>query len=85
MQINGELCISAEGEGMAEIAFKYWREKEQSAEVSKKGSKTPPLFRTKYRRSRSLLTSTAVLARVASKSVESQTSGADPGFWERGV
>ena len=47
MQINGELCISAEGEGMAGIAFKYWREKEQSAEVSKKGSKTPPPFRTK--------------------------------------
>ena len=47
MQINGELCISAEGEGMTEIAFKYWREKEQSAEVSKKESKTPPPLRAK--------------------------------------
>ncbi|KAL5502396.1 hypothetical protein EMCRGX_G009163 [Ephydatia muelleri] len=34
-------------EGMTEIAFKYWREKEQSAEVSKKGSKTPPPLRAK--------------------------------------
>ena len=35
---------------MAEIAFKYWHDKEQSAAVSKKGSKTPPLVRAKPKR-----------------------------------
>ena len=37
----------AKVEGMAEIAFKFWHEKEQSAAVSLKGSRTPPPIRAK--------------------------------------
>ena len=58
---------------MAEIAFKYWREKEQSAAVNKKGSKTPPPLRAKPKRipeKSALVDLDSSTARVASQSAE---------------